>query len=122
MTKSLGIGRGGARPGSGRKPKQRAPDGPRTLKVESDLVAHKSDGSVDLSQTSINVLFEIAMTSVKDTARVTAARDILKHMRLADPLGYIKARADAKKRNADDSPLDQSPRDAADDKLFGLLN
>lgn len=122
MTKSTGVGRGGARRGSGPKPKHFS-TGPRTASMSTDLVARDQDGRIDLAQTSINVLNEIALCGTKESSRVTAAGRILKHLRDVDPGAYLKARAD-KKRNADVDPQITPPDqlDLIDDALAKHLN
>ena len=138
MTKSRGIGRGGARPNSGPKRKVAsvpsspadsgdqapAPIAPRTVAVTSELVTRDAQGGINYSQTAINVLLEVSLSGSKESARVTAARDILRHQRDVDPLGYVKARADAKKRNADIAPelVPPDEPDLVEDKLAKLLN
>ncbi len=75
MTKSKGIGRGGARPGAGRKKKKTA--GPISWPAPSGLSAQQlAKQDIDLA---ISVLADICINGRSEIQRVRAAKVILAH-------------------------------------------
>lgn len=76
MTKSTGVGRGGPRPGAGRKP-----DKPTSARFDVPKVKASVADVTELAKThtqlAVQVLAEIAANGDKDAARVAAANALL---------------------------------------------
>lgn len=103
MTKSTGVGRGGRRPGAGRKkaPKRARREIPATLSNIADVEALARTHTL----LAVQALAEIALNGEKEAARVAAANALLDrgHGKVGGAAGGVDGKKAQRQANAERS-------------------
>ncbi|MFC7399577.1 hypothetical protein ACFQU1_20400 [Chelatococcus sp. GCM10030263] len=99
MTKSTGVGRGGCRPGAGRKRKATGTQKrePRQLPAQDATVADVEALARTFTAVAVRALAEIALNGEKEAARVAAANALLDRGH-GKPASAVPGGADGKKQ------------------------